>query len=321
MRLWGGCALALALVLTASCDDAARGDTAMASLAGGSSAPITSHLELRDEMRRLWTERGVWLREALFDEVAGEAARERLDRNEVELRRAMRPFVGDRAADDLLAVPEHDAARDPFALDDRMNETADAMTEALETLRPDLVSSEDALDARAEALHVDLRRLWQRHLIASRWCGADLDEPSAFVVERALGDFAALADALGPSGSTAFVALLREHTRIEGAVLRAARNGRGAPSESVLEAWYANADAIAAGFARAVPAPPFESIRRMLRAHIDRTVAEAEARADRDGEREVAAYDESAHQLFDLADALSAGLSKREPPPGWDQAR
>lgn len=71
-------------------------------------APLTSELALRDDLRQLWAQDALWTRVLLIDTIAGlpdaDAARARLLRNRVDIGDAIRPFYGDAAADELTAL-------------------------------------------------------------------------------------------------------------------------------------------------------------------------------------------------------------------------
>lgn len=71
-------------------------------------APITSQLELRDDMRELWTAHTTWTRVVLMSAIAGlpdtGPASERLLANQDDIGDALRPFYGDAAADQLTAL-------------------------------------------------------------------------------------------------------------------------------------------------------------------------------------------------------------------------
>lgn len=70
--------------------------------------PLTTHEELRDDMRQLWIEHVEWTRVFLISTIANlpdqQEATERLFRNQVDLGDAMRPFYGDAFADELTEL-------------------------------------------------------------------------------------------------------------------------------------------------------------------------------------------------------------------------
>jgi hypothetical protein len=90
-------AAALALCsLVVSCDDAAA------------PAPVTSQVELRDDLRELWTAQATWTRHVIVSATAAlpdaEVARGRLLANQDEIGDALRPFYGDAVADRLTVL-------------------------------------------------------------------------------------------------------------------------------------------------------------------------------------------------------------------------
>lgn len=79
----------------------------------GVEQPLTSQLELRDDVRQLWAQRAFWTRVYLVD-VLGElpsqdATLQRLMQNQVALGEAMKPFYGDAAGDEFTALLQENA--------------------------------------------------------------------------------------------------------------------------------------------------------------------------------------------------------------------
>lgn len=70
--------------------------------------PVTSRLDLRDDMRELWTAHVTWTRVVLVGAIAGLPdtgfAIDRLLANQDDIGDAVRPFYGDQAADELTAL-------------------------------------------------------------------------------------------------------------------------------------------------------------------------------------------------------------------------
>ena len=77
--------------------------------------------------------------------------------------------------------------------------------------------------------------------------------------------------------------------------------------------WYANADEIAAFLASANPAWPEDTLRAMMRTHLDQTLVEATARLQGDWTTDVAEYDTIVAHILEMADTLSAGVIEQFP--------
>ena len=92
------------LVIAAGCHDDAPSLPAAPAVA----QPITTRLELRDEVRRLWAQRGFWTRNYLVDVLdelpSQDTTLQRLMQNQVALGEAMKPFHGDAAGTQLTAA-------------------------------------------------------------------------------------------------------------------------------------------------------------------------------------------------------------------------
>ncbi|MGH9175636.1 MAG: hypothetical protein ACRD1H_14820, partial [Vicinamibacterales bacterium] len=113
----------------------------------------------------------------------------------------------------------------------------------------------------------------------------------------------------GADAGASLTALLREHILIAAAILTAAKAGDDAGLNSALADWYANADEIAAFLHGANPrAWPLGEMTRMMREHLDLTLAEAVARLQGDWDADVVAYDRVHDAILLMADMLSDGL-------------
>ena len=83
--------------------------------------------------------------------------------------------------------------------------------------------------------------------------------------------------------------------------------------ESAQADWYANADEISAFLAGANPAWPEDTLREMMRGHLDQTLAEATAQLTGDYAASVAEYDHIVTHIVEMADVLSAGIITQFP--------
>jgi hypothetical protein len=175
--------------------------------------------------------------------------------------------------------------------------------------------------AGADRLHDAMRALWEDHItwtrlfIVSFIAGLpDLDATA----QRLLRNQADLGDAVKPfygeATGAALTALLREHILGAAALLAAAKAGDAAAVAAARSAWNANADAIAAALHELNPRHwPLDDMTRMMREHLDLTLAEAIARLRGDWAADIAAYDRVHAQILHMADMLTDGLAAQFP--------
>jgi hypothetical protein len=124
---------------------------------------------------------------------------------------------------------------------------------------------------------------------------------------------AAIAPFYGDDAAAQLTSLLREHILIAADLVAAAKSGDGAAVETRTALWYANADEIAAFLASANPAWPEDTLRAMMRTHLDQTLVEATARLQGDWTTDVAEYDTIVAHILEMADTLSAGVIEQFP--------
>ena len=166
----------------------------------------------------------------------------------------------------------------------------------------------------------DMRKLWEDHItwtrlyIVSALAGLpDIDATANRLLENQddIGD--AIAVFYGDDAGNALADLLRDHILIAADLVAAAKAGDDPLVTSKLADWYANADAIATFLAAANPHWPVATLRDMMRAHLDQTLAEAVARLNGQWADDVAAYDEIHLHILHMADTLADGVIDQFP--------
>ena len=182
-------------------------------------------------------------------------------------------------------------------------------------------SRSDGHSAREAAFHDAMRALWEDHIVWTRQylvsaiAGLpDTDAAAARLLrnQRDIGD--AIKPFYGDAAGDRLTALLREHILIAVDLVAAAK-ANDAPALTDTQArWQANADTIAGFLAEANPAAwPRAEMAAMMRAHLERTTAEAVARLTGDWDAGVAAYDAIHAQILEMADMLSDGIVRQFP--------
>ncbi|MGH9222423.1 MAG: hypothetical protein ACRD2W_01155, partial [Acidimicrobiales bacterium] len=126
--------------------------------------------------------------------------------------------------------------------------------------------------------------------------------------ESAKADGDAVANFYGKDAGSTLTGLLRDHILVAGDLISAAKAGDNAAVSKASDAWYANSDQIAEFLAGANSAWPVDSLKEMMRGHLDQTLAEATAQLTGDYARSVAEYDHIVSHILDMADTLSAGI-------------
>jgi hypothetical protein len=170
------------------------------------------------------------------------------------------------------------------------------------------------------AFHQDMRKLWEDHItwtrlfIVSAIAGLpDVDATATRLLQNQDDIGNAIATFYGDDAGDALAALLREHILIAGDLVAAAKSGDDALVASKLADWYANADEISTFLAAANPAWPVDTLKEMMRAHLDQTLAEATARLTGDWNADVAAYEEIHLHILHMADTLADGIVEQFP--------
>ena len=170
------------------------------------------------------------------------------------------------------------------------------------------------------AFHANMRKLWEDHITWTRLylvsTIADLpDLPTT--AQRLLQNQAdigtAIAGFYGKPAGDALTELLRQHILIAANLVAAAKAGDTAAVATQHDRWYTNADEIAQFLATANPAWPLDTMREMMRRHLDQTLAEATARLKADWMADVADYEQIHLHILKMADALADGIVQEFP--------
>ena len=195
-------------------------------------------------------------------------------------------------------------------------------TSAPEPTSPETTQPTTPVSASLDPIvfHQAMRDLWVDHVawtrlfIVSAVAGLPDTEATAGRLLQNQDDIGdAVATFYGEEAGAALAALLRDHILIAGDLVAAAKAGDDDAVTTASSDWYANADEISAFLAGANPAWPEDTLREMMRGHLDQTLAEATAQLTGDYAASVAEYDHIVTHILEMADVLSAGIITQFP--------
>jgi hypothetical protein len=178
--------------------------------------------------------------------------------------------------------------------------------------------------ATRTAFHDAMRQLWEDHIVWTRQFIVSAATKSENLpdtgptVDRLLANQADIGNAIKPyygdAAGDALTALLRDHILTAADIVAAAKAGDSDGVAAAVDAWYANADDIAAFLSDANPRNwPLDEMRAHMRSHLDLTLEEAVARLEGRYADDIAAYDRIHADILEMADMLSAGIIAQFP--------
>lgn len=169
--------------------------------------------------------------------------------------------------------------------------------------------------------HDDMRKLWEDHVTWTRLLivsfAADLPDLGP-TTERLLQNQVDIGDAIRPfygdAAGDRLTELLTEHITTAADLLAAAKAGDDAAFADASDAWYRNARQIARFLHEANPDHwPLRALRRMMREHLDLTLAEAGHRLAGQYRKDIADYEAVHLEILHMADMLSRGIIRQFP--------
>ena len=177
------------------------------------------------------------------------------------------------------------------------------------------------LSAKAVAFRSAMDKLWEDHITWTRMVIVDFAAglPDLQTAEaRLLRNQADIGNAIKPyygrPAGNKLTSLLRTHILEAVPVLQSAKAGDKAKLTQALDAWYANANQIAAFLSKANPRSwPLGMMRKMMRKHLALTTNEAVARLQGNWAADVAAYDQVHAEILAMSHMLSSGIIRQFP--------
>jgi hypothetical protein len=174
------------------------------------------------------------------------------------------------------------------------------------------------------AFHDAMRKLWEDHITWTRLFNVSAATEAGNLpdlgptVDRLLRNQVDIGNAIKPyygdAAGDALTALLRTHILTAADLVAAAKAGDADAVQSASEAWYENADEIAAFLHDANPRQwSLAEMQSMMHDHLDLTLQEAVDRLQGHYAADVADYDAVHDEILEMADMLSSGIIAQFP--------
>jgi hypothetical protein len=172
----------------------------------------------------------------------------------------------------------------------------------------------------AVELKENMRRLWADHVIWTRGyiVAAVANDPGATAqLNRLMKNQEDLGNAITPfygsAAGTQLTTLLKDHIKIAGDLVTAAKAGDNMKVGDADKRWHDNAMDIANFLSGANPNWRKDDLVAMLNEHLSLTKQEAVARLEKRWTDDVSLFDRIFEQAMHMADALSSGIAKQFP--------
>lgn len=164
------------------------------------------------------------------------------------------------------------------------------------------------------------RRLWIDHVLWTRsFIVSDLAslEDKNDVLERLLKNQDDIGNSIKPyygeEAGNKLTTLLREHIKLAGQVVDAAKNNNKSDLEKYNKLWYENADKIADFLSNANPNYSNKDLKDILYKHLGFITDQVVARLNKDWKADITAFDKGEDHMIMFADVLSDGIIKQFP--------
>jgi hypothetical protein len=178
-----------------------------------------------------------------------------------------------------------------------------------------------ALTAKAVALRMNMRKLWEDHITWTRLAIISLESGTPdtnATIARLLRNQVDIGNAIKPyygkAAGNELTKQLRAHILIAADVIAAAKAGDSGKLADAQARWIKNADQIAAVLHSVNPRFwKLGAMKAEMHRHLDLTTQEAVARLQGNWTADVAAYDKVHRHILHMSDMLSEGIIKQFP--------
>lgn len=178
-----------------------------------------------------------------------------------------------------------------------------------------------ALSAKAVALRMDMRKLWEDHVTWTRLAIISLETgtpDTSATVARLLRNQTDIGNAIKPyygnAAGSELTQQLRTHILIAADLIAAAKAGDQTKLADAQERWNANADQIAATLSSVNPRYwKLGTMKAEMRMHLELTTEEAVARLQGKWDADVASYDKVVEHILHMSDMLANGIIRQFP--------
>jgi len=156
--------------------------------------------------------------------------------------------------------------------------------------------------------------LWTRIFIVSDLASLEDKEP---VLERLLKNQDDIGNSIKPyygkEAGDKLAALLRDHIKLAGQVVDAAKSGKKRALEKYNKLWYENADEIANFLSSVNPKYSNKVLKDMLYRHLQLVTEQAVNRLNKDWKKDIEAFDEGEDHMIKFADIIAEGIIRQFP--------
>ncbi|MDO8587185.1 MAG: plastocyanin/azurin family copper-binding protein [Armatimonadota bacterium] len=181
---------------------------------------------------------------------------------------------------------------------------------------------------KAVAFRSDMRKLWEDHVFYTRMviisvAGGlqDLKPTTTRLLQNQVDIGNAIKPYYGDNAGSKLTSLLQDHINTAAELLVAAKAGDTAKMNDAKSRWYDNGDEIAAFLSSANPQNwPLDTVKSLMKTHLDTTIDEAVARLHGDWKGDIDAFDKANKHILVMADALSLGVIRQFPEKFADSA-
>lgn len=156
--------------------------------------------------------------------------------------------------------------------------------------------------------------LWTRSFIVSDLASLEDKEP---VLERLLKNQDDIGNSIKPyygkEAGDKLAALLRDHIKLAGQVVDAAKSGKKRDLEKYNKLWYENADEIANFLSSVNPKYSNKVLKDILYRHLQLVTEQAVNRLNKDWKKDIEAFDEGEDHMIKFAYIIAEGIIRQFP--------